>query len=69
MINGKLINCFSKEDEVLKVLYRGAMQKKPIGNSELIIDGYDNLRNIDFTPLKLGHTDYRAKMDLVIQPH
>ena len=66
MINGKLINCFSKEDEVLKVLYRGAMQKKPIGNSELIIDGYDNLRNIDFTPLKLGHTDYRAKMDLVM---
>ncbi len=42
------------------------MQKKPIGNSELIIDGYDNLRNIDFTPLKLGHTDYRAKMDLVM---
>ena len=66
MINGKLINCFSKEDEVLKVLYTGAMQKKPIGNSELIIDGYDNLRNIDFTPLKLGHTDYRAKMDLVM---
>ena len=66
MINGKLINCFSKEDEVLKVLYTGGMQKKPIGNSELIIDGYDNLRNIDFTPLKLGHTDYRAKMDLVM---
>ena len=30
MINGKLINCFSEEDEVLKVLYTGAMQKKPI---------------------------------------
>ena len=29
-------------------------------------ENYDNLRNIDFTPLKLGHTDYRAKMDLVM---
>ena len=66
MINGKLINCYSKEDQVLNVLYRGCMDKKPIGNSELKIDGYDSLKNINFTPLHLGHTDYRAKMDLVM---
>ena len=66
MINGKLINCYSKEDQVLNVLYTGCMKKKPIGNSELTINGYENLKNIDFTPLKLGHTDYRAKMDLVM---
>ena len=66
MINGKLINCYSKEDQVLNVLYTGCMKKKPIGNSKLTIDGYDNLKNIDFTPLKLGHTDYRSKMDLVM---
>ena len=66
MINGKLINCYSKEDQVLNVLYSGCMKKKPIGNSQLTINGYENLKNVDFTPLKLGHTDYRSKMDLVM---
>ena len=66
MINGKLINCYSKDDQVLNVLYTGCMKKKPIGNSELLLKGCNNLINIDFTPLHLGHTDYRAKMDLVM---
>jgi hypothetical protein len=66
MINGKLINCFSKEDQVLNYLYTSCMDKKPIGNSELELNGYKNLVNIDFTPFHLGHTDYRSKMDLVM---
>ena len=66
MINGKLINCYSKEDQVLNMLYTSAMKKKPIGNSKLVIEGYENLKNVDFTPLHLGHTDYRSKMDLVM---
>ena len=65
MINGKLINCYSKKDDVLSFLYTDFMKKKPIGNSELEIKGYENLKNIDFTALGLGHTDYRKKMDLV----
>ena len=66
MINGKLINCFSKEDLVLNYLYTSCMDKKPIGNSKLELNGYENLVNIDFTPFHLGHTDYRRKMDLVM---
>ena len=66
MINGKFINCYSKEDQVLNILYTHCMNKKPIGNSELELDGYENLKNIDFTPFHLGHTDYRTKMDLVM---
>ena len=66
MINGNLINCYSKEDQVLNILYTSCMNKKPIGNSTLELKGYDNLKNIDFTPLHLGHTDYRNKMDLVM---
>ena len=66
MINGKLINCYSKEDQILNILYTGCMSKKPVGNSELELDGYENLKNIDFTPFHLGHTDYRSKMDLVM---
>jgi hypothetical protein len=42
------------------------MNKKPIGNSELQSPGNENLKNIDFTPLHPGHTDYRSKMDLVM---
>ena len=66
IINGKLINCYSIKDQVLNILYSGCMGKKPIGNSELQLDGYENLINIDFTNLGLGHTDYRKKMDLVM---
>ena len=66
MINGKFINCYSKEDQVLNILYTSCMNKKPIGNSTLELSGYENLKNIDFTPLHLGHTDYRNKMDLVM---
>ena len=66
MINGKFINCYSKEDQVLNLLYSTCMKKKPIGNSKLELNGYENLRNIDFTPFHLGHTDYRKKMDLVM---
>jgi len=66
MANGKLINCYSKEDQVLNYLYTSCMGKKPIGNSELELNGYENLINIDFTPFHLGHTDYRSKMDLVM---
>ena len=66
MINGKFINCYSKEDQILNIMYTHCMNKKPIGNSELQLDGYENLRNIDFTPFHLGHTDYRSKMDLVM---
>ena len=66
MINGKLINCYSKEDQVLNILYKGCMNKKPIGNNTLELDGYKDLKNIDFTVFHLGHTDYRRKMDLVM---
>ena len=66
IINGKLINCYSKEDQVLNILFKGCMNKNPIGNTILELDGYDNLENIDFTVFHLGHTDYRRKMDLVI---
>ena len=66
IINGKLINCYSKDDQVLNILFKGCMNKNPIGNTILELDGYDNLENIDFTVFHLGHTDYRRKMDLVI---
>ena len=66
IVNGKIYNCWSKEDIVLSSLYTYAMKKIPIGISEDLNLKTDKFKNIDFTPLKLGHTDYRKKMDLVM---
>ena len=65
IINGKIINCWSKDDYVLKSLYTYAMNKNPIGL------GYFNLKlskfkSIDFSSIQLGHTEYRNNMDLVM---
>ena len=67
IINGKLVNAFSNEDEVLNKLYEFARKKKPIGNSKLDLGDFQKLINVDFTSLHMGHTDYRKNMDLVIE--
>ena len=66
IINGKIINCWSNEDQVLKELYSFAMKKEAIGYGGKLNLKLDKFKSIDFTPLKLGHTDYREKMDLVM---
>ena len=67
IINGKLVNAFSNEDQVLNKLYEFARKKKPIGNSKLDLGNFQKLINVDFTSLHMGHTDYRKNMDLVIE--
>ena len=67
IINGKLVNAFSMEDEVLNNLYKYARNKKPIGNSKLDLGDFKKLINVDFTSLHMGHTEYRNNMDLVIE--
>ena len=66
IINGKIVNAYSMKDIVLSNLYTYARNKKPIGNSKLNLGDFEKLKNIDFTNLNMGHTDYRKKMDLVI---
>ena len=66
IVNGKIFNCWSQEDVVLSSLYTFAMKKIPIGISGDLNLKTDKFKNIDFTPLKLRHTDYRKKMDLVM---
>jgi hypothetical protein len=66
IINGKIINCWSNEDQILKELYTFAMKRNPIGYGGKLNLKLDKFKSIDFTPLKLGHTDYRKKMDLVM---
>lgn len=66
IISRNIIQCYSKKDNVLNVLYRAAMFKEPVGVSPLKLDGLEKIKNCDFTSLELGHLDYRKKMDLVM---
>ena len=66
IVNGKIINCWSNKDQILKELYNFAMKKNAIGYGGKLNLKLDKFKSIDFTPLNLGHTDYRKKMDLVM---
>ena len=66
IVNGKIINCWSNEDRVLSVLYTTAMKKVPIGFGGDLDLKIKKFKSVDFSPLKLGHTDYRKRMDLVM---
>ena len=69
VVNGRIINCFSKNDSVLKRLFEPCVEKKPIGWDKLII-GQENsikIENYDMTDLKLKHTDYREHFEEVLK--
>ena len=69
VVNGRIINCYSKNDFVLKYLFQPCVEKKPIGWDKLIIDDENNIKieNYDMTDLKLGHTDYRNRFEDVLK--
>ena len=69
VVNGRIINCYSKNDSVLKRLFEPCVEKKPIGWDKLII-GQENsikIENYDMTDLKLKHTDYREHFEEVLK--
>ena len=66
IVSRNIIQCYSNADEVLNVLYRTAMNKEPVGISELKLGGLDKIKNCDFSSMEIGHLDYRKKMDLVM---
>ena len=72
VVGGRIINCYSKEDYILKLLYKNCTGNAPIGNSELIISnglkgGKNIIENYDFSDLKLGHLDYRQNFNKVVK--
>ena len=66
IVSRNIIQCYSKADDVLNVLYRTAMNKEPVGISELKLNGLEKIKNCDFSSMEIGHLDYRKKMDLVM---
>jgi hypothetical protein len=71
LVGGRIINCHSEVDYILKYLYRSCTDKIPIGMRSIDINDGINLRNIvenyDFTDLNLGHLNYRDKFDRILE--
>ena len=71
VVGGRIINCYSDKDYILKFLYSNCTGKTPIGIQELVIDnglgGNNIIENYNFSDLKLGHLDYRNKFNEIIK--
>ena len=65
LIGGRIVNCYSKKDNILKYLYSNCTGLEPMGNKEIDINdgkgGKNIVENYDFTDINLGHLDYRDK--------
>ena len=70
-VGGRVINCFSDFDKVLKYLFTTCMGKTPIGIKEINIfdetGEYPIVDNYDFSDYKLGHLKYRKNFDLILK--
>ena len=71
IVNGRIVNCYSKSDNILKYLYSNCTGEEPIGSKEIDINDGKNGKNIvenyDFTDLGLGHLDYREKFKEILK--
>ena len=70
-IGGRIINCYSKSDNILKYLYSNCTGNQPIGNKELDINdgkgGKNIVENYEFTDLNMGHLDYRERFSEILK--
>lgn len=68
LVSGKVINIHSNYDIILKVLFKTTTEKTAIGYDPLIYDRYlNNFYNVDFTCMKIGHTEYRSNLGIVAE--
>ena len=71
IVGGRIINCYSNEDQILKKLYVTGIGKEPIGKNIVDINdgigGKNIIENFDFSDLLLGHLNYRENFDLILK--
>ena len=71
IVKGRIINCYSKKDNILGKLYSKCTGKDPIGQNKLDIkngkEGKNIIENYDFTDLEMGHLDYRKHFNLILK--
>ncbi len=67
IVRGKIINCYSKSDQILNYLYTVTTEKEAIGNVKLPFDKLlSNFFNFDFSFMKMGHSDYKDYLYIII---
>ena len=70
-VGGRIINCYSKEDYILKYLFRFRVGHTPIGLRKIDLKDengeYDIVDDYDLSDLKMGHLDYRNKFDVILK--
>lgn len=64
VVEGKIVNCYSTKDEVLKNCFCPCELSQPIGLQEINIK---NVINIDFSDLNMGHLDYKNRIDEIME--
>ena len=71
VVGGRIVNCYSKADNILKYLYSNCTGNEPIGFKEIDINdgkgGKNIIENYDFTDLNIGHLDYREKFKDILK--
>ena len=70
-VAGRIINCYSKCDNVLSYLFKSCILNTPIGIQKLDIKGEDGespiVEDYDFSDIPLGHLDYRNNFDKILK--
>ena len=68
---GRIINCYSKCDNILSYLFKSCIFNTPIGIQKLDIKGEDGeypiVEDYDFSDIQLGHLDYRKNFDIILK--
>ena len=71
LVGGRIINCYSKKDDILGKLYCKCTGKDPIGKDPFDLNngkgGKNIIENYDFTDLNMGHLDYRKKFNIILK--
>ena len=71
VVGGRIINCYSKMDDVLTKLYKLCTINNAIGSDELIIKdekgNFDYVENYDFSDLNLGHREYKKNFEKILK--
>ena len=61
VVAGKIYNCYSHHDTVLKLLYQNFVKYNPIGLKALDLGNENLIQNMDFSNMKIGHFQYRKR--------
>ena len=64
-VRGRVVNCYSDNDYILKLLYRLATLNPPAGLGPIELP-HEKIVNMNVTPIVNGHMDYKRKLSRIL---